>query len=108
MEMFYLEVPSIERKDEALEYIKEHREYNSDVNGSGGLDKYADNNDYEGWLKRLDEEAVREPDEERVPRRTFFLIRENDNRIVGMINIRTTLNERLKKFGGHIVWCKTY
>ncbi len=102
MEKFYLEVPGMERKYEALEYIKEHREYNSNVNGSGSLDRYADNNDYEGWLKKLDEEAVIEPNEERVPRRTFFLVRENDNRIVGMINIRTALNERVKNFGGHI------
>lgn len=42
------------------------------------------------------------PNEEIVPARTYFLIRESDNRIIGMINIRTALNERLNKFGGHI------
>ena len=42
------------------------------------------------------------PSEERVPARTYFLVRESDHRIVGMINIRTALNERLSKFGGHI------
>lgn len=29
-------------------------------------------------------------------------MRENDNKIVGMINIRLSLNDKLKKFGGHI------
>lgn len=42
------------------------------------------------------------PSEERVPAKTYFLIRESDNKIVGMINIRLALNERLKKLGGHI------
>jgi len=42
------------------------------------------------------------PNEEKVHARTYFFVRESDNRIFGMINIRTALNERLRKFGGHI------
>ena len=102
MEKFYLEVPSLERKEEAIEYIKEHVDNNSNVNGSGGLDRYVKANDYEGWLEKLEQDYVRVPNEEKVPARTYFLVRENDNRIIGMINIRTALNERLSKFGGHI------
>lgn len=100
MEKLHYEVPSIERKDDAIEYINEHYKYNSDVNGSGGLDRYLDN--YEGWLEKLEKDYTRVPSEERVPARTYFLVRESDNRIVGMINIRTVLNEKLSKFGGHI------
>lgn len=37
-----------------------------------------------------------------VPNKTFFLIRCEDNKIVGMINIRLELNEKLKNSGGHI------
>ena len=100
MERLYLEEPSIERKEDAIEYIKEHHEYNSRINGTGGLNRYID--DYEGWLEKLEQDYIQEPDEERVPARTYFLVRENDNKIVGMINIRTVLNESLKKYGGHI------
>lgn len=100
MEKFYYEVPSIERKNEAIEYIKEHIEYGSNINGSGGLDRYVD--DYEGWLLKLDNDYVQVPNEKRVPARTYFLVRENDNKIIGMINIRLTLNESLKQHGGHI------
>ena len=39
MEKFYLERPSFERKDEIIEYINEFVEYNSEINGTGGLDK---------------------------------------------------------------------
>lgn len=100
MEKLYLEVPTINRKEEAIEYIQEHLDVNSDINGVGGLKKYLDN--YEGWLKKLEEDYVRIPDEEKVPARTYFLIREADNKIIGMINIRLVLNDALKKFGGHI------
>lgn len=100
MEKLYLEVPTINRKEEAIEYIQEHLDVNSDINGVGGLKRYLDN--YEGWLKKLEEDYVRIPDEEKVPARTYFLIREADNKIIGMINIRLVLNYALKKFGGHI------
>lgn len=39
MERFFLERPSIERKNEIIEYINEFVEYNSDINGTGSLDK---------------------------------------------------------------------
>ena len=100
MERLYLEVPSIEREKDALDYINEFYQYKSDINGAGGLDRYSDN--YSEWLLKLEEDYSREPSEERVPGRTYFLVRENDNRIVGMINIRLALNERLRKMGGHI------
>lgn len=100
MEKFYYEIPSIARKNEAIEYINEFYEYKSDINGAGGLQRFLDN--YEGWLEKLEEDYKREPNEEKVPARTYFLIRSNDNKIIGMINICLALNERLKKYGGHI------
>lgn len=100
MEKFYYEIPSITRKSEAIEYINEFYEYKSDINGTGGLQRFLDN--YEGWLEKLEEDYKRIPNEEKVPARTYFLIRSNDNKIIGMINIRLALNERLKKYGGHI------
>ena len=36
---------------------------------------------------------------------TIFFVRINDNKIIGMINIRLALNERLKKIGGNIGYC---
>ena len=51
MEKFYFEVPSIDRKKDAIDFINEFYEYNSDINGVGGLHRYLDN--YEGWLEKL-------------------------------------------------------
>lgn len=93
-------VPNIEYKEQAIDYINEFYEYNSEINGVGGLHRYLDN--YEGWLEKLEEDRNRIPNEDKVPAQTFFLVRESDNRIVGMINVRLTLNEKLKKYGGHI------
>ena len=100
MEKFYFEIPGISRKEDAIDYIREFLEYGSEINGAGGLHRFLD--DYEGWLKKLDLDYIQVPNEERVPARTYFLVRESDSRIVGMINIRLALNERLKHYGGHI------
>lgn len=97
---YYFEVPGIDRKEDAIAYINEFYEYKSDINGSGGLHRFLDN--YEGWLDKLEKDYHRVPDENRVPSRTYFLVRSSDSRIVGMINIRLALNEQLKKSGGNI------
>lgn len=100
MEKFSLVTPTIEYQSDAIEYINEFKKYNSAINGVGGLHRYLD--DYSGWLKKLEEDKNRIPSEEKVPALTFFLVRENDNHIVGMINIRLALNSKLKEYGGHI------
>ena len=103
MEKFYLEEPCIKRKNEAIAFINEFYEYKSDINGTGGLQRFL--SDYEGWLEKLENDYNRIPDETRVPARTYFFIRKNDNKIVGMINIRLVLNKSLKKYGGNIGYC---
>ena len=100
MERLYYEVPGIDRKADAIAYINEFLEYGSEINGTGGLNKYLD--DYEGWLKHLEIAANIVPSEEKVPGRTFFLVRESDKRIVGMANVRPVLNEKLRNYGGNI------
>ena len=104
MDKLYLEVPTDARKNEAYEFIQEFLDNNSSINGSGSLHRYVnkEKNNYGEWLEKLEEDYVRIPDENKVPSRTFFLIRESDNKIIGMINIRLVLNERLKNFGGNI------
>jgi len=34
--------------------------------------------------------------------KTFLLIRNSDNKLIGMINVRWNLTEEMKKFGGNI------
>ncbi len=105
MEKYYLEIPTIERKEEAIEYVKEFYKYNSNPNGVGDLDKFIENNrSYEEWLTEIENYRDQKYSEEinRVPATTYFTIRESDNKIVGMINFRHYLNDYLLRVGGHI------
>lgn len=100
MDRLRLVVPDISRRDDAISYIQEFLDYGSEINGVGSLDRYLD--DYEGWLEKLEVDRTMEPNENRVPADTYFLVRESDDRIIGMINIRHCLNENLRLVGGHI------
>lgn len=100
MTKLYFVKPTKEYEKDAIEYIEEHNIYCSNINGVGGLDRYI--NDYDGWLEKLENDRNCIPNEIRVPSETYFLVRKEDNRIVGMINIRLVLNEDLKEVGGNI------
>ena len=116
MERFYLEKPSLSRKNQILEYIEEMKKdeiieyldefikYNSNINGTGSLDKIYDGYTFEEALERClnmkNEWYAKSIN--RVPGKTFLLIRKDDNKIVGTINIRWNLSEKMLKFGGHI------
>ncbi len=99
-EKFKLVIPTIKYKRKAIKYIKEHNRYNSRINGSGLLYEYI--NDYEKWLKKLEYERNIVADNVFVPNETYFLVRENDDKIIGMVNLRTELNERVKNSYGSI------
>ena len=51
MEQFYLEIPSIKRKDEIIDYINELVLYNSDINGIEVLAKILDGYTFEEVLE---------------------------------------------------------
>lgn len=95
--------PCMEYKDKAIEYINEFYEYGSEINGSGSLDSFLKEATYEEWLEKvmryIDIANIPEP---YVPDLTYFYVRENDDKIVGMVNIRLALNNFLRKEGGHI------
>lgn len=90
--------PHIELKEKALAYRKEHFQQGEKIiYGSELFDK---TESYEEWLscvtKNTDPETV---DENWVVTDTFFAIRKSDDKIIGMIDLRHTLNEFLKDLG---------
>ncbi len=101
MEKFFLEKASLKRKEEALAYLKEFEMHSSMVNGDSGLSKMA--TDYEEWLKYLDSllDDEKRPSN-RCPGIEYFLIRENDGKLIGMISLRWDLNDEMLLHGGHI------
>lgn len=50
MEKFYLELPSTRRKNEIIDYINEFVTFNSDINGTGSLDKILEGETFEQSL----------------------------------------------------------
>ena len=98
--------PSLRYKEKAIQFINEFYEYNSEVNGSGGLDRYLKESTYEEWLEKvLADIDIANIVQSRVPALTYFYIREEDDKILGMINIRLAGNEFIKREGGHIGYC---
>jgi predicted acetyltransferase len=90
--------PNILLKEKAIDYKQEHFDYGEqEINGGELWDKIAC---YEQWLEQVtnnaDEKTV---SKDWVVTDTFFAIRERDNKIIGMIDFRHTLNEFLKDFG---------
>ena len=95
--------PTLEYKEKATEYIREFYEYNSEINGSGALDRFLRESTYEEWLVKIRKDIdIANVEKPRVPALTYFYVREEDDRIVGMINIRLALSDFLREEGGHI------
>ena len=90
--------PTLERKNEALEYRQEHYDFGEQViNGSELFDKIVS---YDEWLEKVVSNASAETvDPNWVLTDTFFAVRVSDNKIVGIVDLRYQLNDFLKDFG---------
>lgn len=104
MEKFYLELPSKERKNAIIEFINEFVLNNSPTNGCGFLGKISNNYSFERALHNCLNMEHQEFSEKmgKCQSKTFLLIRSNDNKIIGSIQIRWNLTEEMKRFGGNI------
>ena len=104
MEKYYLEKPSLEWKLDLKKYINEFINAKSIIHGLGGVNSIYNGSTYEEWLEENIKLENKEYAEEKglVAGVTYLTIRESDNKIVGTINIRYTLNEYLRKIAGHI------
>lgn len=96
-----LQLPTLEHKKTAEDFKREFFENGETViNGSALLDQM----EYEEWLEynvKNRHKSTASPNW--VPATTFFAVRKQDNKIVGVIDIRHNLeNEFLAKYGGHI------
>lgn len=104
-EKFILVKPTLDYKESAIEYINEFYEYNSQIHGTGGLDIALEKGiSYEDWLSNSIKMYNKEYaySKGKVPAVTYFLVRKNDNKIVGTIDLRLELNDYLRNYGGHI------
>lgn len=91
--------PSIEYKQQILEYKNEFIENGDDMAGTSYLREY---DAIEEWMTFVWDNEKESTKQTEVTASVFLAIREEDNKLIGMINIRHTLNEYLYNYGGHI------
>ena len=92
--------PSERHKQAILEYRDEFLHANETIHGSGDLEHAAS---FDDWLQTCSNSEQKEKlPEGRVPATQYIGIRLSDGRVVGMLQIRHTLNVALRIHGGHI------
>ena len=92
--------PTEEYKDQVEDFLQEHFDNNEfELHGDGELDTIKD---FDKWLEKVRNDVKDTAEKHRVPATLFLAVRKSDNRMVGIIQIRHKLNEKLLKDCGHI------
>lgn len=100
MDKIILVKPDLSYADEIIKYKEESLAESPIINGSAGLDRLSS---IEIWLQELKKRSCEDTvPKGLVPSSTYLAVREKDNYIVGMIDIRHYLNEYLTQVGGNI------
>ena len=103
MQRLYLKFPTKEDKENVLDFKNEFVLSGQKMAGVAGLDKLET---YEEWLEKVERELFKEQCEEgRVPATMFLVYRIEDDRLIGMVQVRHELSDYLLKYGGHIGDC---
>ena len=100
-ENLILRLPTKEDETAILEMVQEFRN-NSEtrIPGASNIESY---DIFAEWLNKLESYRNEEtlPDG-KVLSTTFISVRKEDNKVIGIVNLRHELNDYLLKFGGHI------
>ena len=99
MSKLKLVLPDESWQKEILEFKQEYLDAGSAMDGTSGLAV----RDFDEWL----EQNIRNRNQETVapglvPATTYMSVREEDGKLIGMIDIRHYLNDFLRQHGGHI------
>lgn len=100
MEKLILMRPTAEYAEQIMECKKEYLAANSSMDGCGPMRRTDDAMEY------IEKCALEETPETcpatLVPATQFMLVRKEDNKVLGFLQVRHRFNEYLSKFGGHI------
>ena len=100
MDKIILVKPDLSYADEIIKYKEESLAESPIINGSAGLDRFSS---IEIWFEELKKRSCEDTvPKGLVPSSTYLAVREKDNYIVGMIDIRHYLNKYLTQVGGNI------
>lgn len=101
IEELELVFPTPEYKNQVEEYLQEffdNGEY--EIAGDGGLDRIKN---FDKWLRKVQNDlSEKNIEDNRIPATLYLTVRKSDNKVVGNLQIRHKLNEKLLQYGGHI------
>lgn len=97
-ERLKLIMPTNEYKEQVMEYRKVFLENNESFDGCAGLEEC---NTYEEWLD-FENRLSKKYGESYVPSNVYLGVRKNDNKLVGIIDIKKELSDFLYNYGGNI------
>lgn len=90
--------PTLEYKEQVMEYRRIFLENNESFDGCAGLEEV---NSYEEWID-FDNRLSKKYGKGYVPSTVYLAIRTRDNKLVGIIDIRNWLSDFLYNYGGNI------
>lgn len=100
-EVLELVFPTQEYKKQVEEYLQEFIDNNEfEIAGDGGLDRIKN---FDEWLRKIQNDiSEKSIEKNRIPATLYLTVRKSDKKIVGNVQIRHSLNEKLLLYGGHI------
>ena len=98
MNKLILRKPSKEYEEQVMNYKKAFIENNDSFDGCAGLE---DASSYDEWVK-FEERLRKKYGNQYVPSDVYLAIREDDNKLIGIIDFRHDLSEFLFNYGGNI------
>ncbi|MDO5054501.1 MAG: GNAT family N-acetyltransferase [Pasteurella oralis] len=102
MQRLILIKPSLTHKNEILNYQQAYRATNLVLHGANQLAQFSAET-FADWLDYLHAPAGTHLfGYDKVSDSTYLAWHKNENRMIGIINIRHELNQHLLKYGGHI------
>lgn len=102
MSILYLQEPTRESKEDVWSFRESFRApaYITNIPGSAGLDEALS---YDDWLENVSAyQNARLLPPDRAVASTFLVRRQKDKHMIGIVNIRHSLNDYLLQVGGHI------
>lgn len=103
--MMFLTEPSMAFARQIRAYRREFLDAGDSMDGTSGLRQFEDPAEWIAYVRAHADPAT--VPEGRVPGAQYLFVREEDDKVVGMIDLRFVLNPYLEKYGGNIGYSVT-
>ena len=92
--------PTLAYEQQLQEFRRDFLAHGGSMDGCGPLRRFESIPDWLDWVERMKREETTPA--EFVPASQYIYVREDDGKVVGVLQIRRRFNEYLEKYAGHI------